>query len=90
MRYAVLNRSSEQLLERVVLAEEVGQYAGPRTGCVSHYGELAERAIWSLLAPFGWTSDQLRNDGAQPNLLSFMVCDVGAAEHQPEQGSLDD
>ena len=90
VRYAVLNRSSEQLLERVVLAEEVDQYAGPGTGCVSHYGELAERAIWALLAPFGWTSDQLRNGGAQPNLLSFMVRDVGAVGHQQEQGPLDD
>ena len=90
VRYAVLNRSSEELLDRVVLAEEVGHYTGSGTGCASHYGELAERAIWALLAPFGWTSEQLRDDGNQPNLLSFMVRDVGATGHQQEKGWLDD
>ena len=33
--------------------------------------ELAERAVWALLAPFGWTNEQLHDD----TLLSFMGCD---------------
>jgi DNA polymerase elongation subunit (family B) len=86
VRYVVLNRSSESLLERVMLAEEVGSYAGLGAGCASHYGELAERAIWALLAPFGWTTEQLRNDGSQPTLLSFMGGDGGAAGYPPVEG----
>ena len=87
VRYVVLNRSSEHLLERVMLAEEVERYVGPGAGCPTHYGELAERAVWALLAPFGWTNEQLRNDGSQPTLLSFMGCDETAARPPPKKGA---
>ncbi len=87
VRYVVLNRSSEHLLERVMLAEEVERYVGPGAGCPTHYGELAERAVWALLAPFGWTNEQLRNDGSQPTLLSFMGCDEAAARPPPKKGA---
>ena len=89
VRYVVLNRSSEHLLERVMLAEEVEGYTGSGAGCVSHYGELAERAIWALLAPFGWTTDQLRDDGSQPTLLSFMGGDGGAAGYPSAEGDFE-
>jgi DNA polymerase elongation subunit (family B) len=87
VRYVVLNRSSEHLLERVMLAEEVERYVGPGAGCPTHYGELAERAVWALLAPFGWTNEQLRNDGSQPTLLSFMGCDETVARPPPKKGA---
>ena len=87
VRYVALNRSSEHLLERVMLAEEVERYVGPGAGCPTHYGELAERAVWALLAPFGWTNEQLRNDGSQPTLLSFMGCDETAARPPPKKGA---
>ena len=86
VRYVVLDRSSEHLLDRVMLAEEVEGYAGLGAGCAGHYGELAERAIWALLAPFGWTTDQLRDDGSQPTLLSFMGGDGGAAGYPSAEG----
>ena len=86
VRYVVLDRSSEHLLDRVMLAEEVEGYAGLGAVCVGHYGELAERAIWALLAPFGWTTDQLRDDGSQPTLLSFMDGDGGAAGYPSAEG----
>ena len=69
-----------------MLAEEVEGYAGLGAGCVGHYGELAERAIWALLAPFGWTADQLRDDGSQPTLLSFMGGDGGAVGYPSAEG----
>ena len=55
------------------------------TGCAAHYGELAERAIWALLAPFGWTTEQLRRDVHQPNLLAFTV--QGGAEQELQRPS---
>ena len=71
VRYVVMNRAAEAVLERVVLAEELDGMVEGAHACVEHYAELAERAIWALLAPFGWTTEQLRNDGRQPTLFSF-------------------
>ena len=72
VRYAVVNRSATEPMERVLLAEEIEALGRQHAGCPLHYAELAERAIWALLAPFGWTTDQLRNDGLQPSLLEFI------------------
>ena len=72
VRYAVVNRSATDPMERVLLAEEIETLGRQHAGCPLHYAELAERAIWALLAPFGWTTEQLRNDGLQPSLLEFI------------------
>ena len=71
VHYVVLNRSSEHLLDRVLLAEEIDSEDAMFTGCPFHYQELAERATWALLAPFGWTTEEIREGGRQPNLLQF-------------------
>jgi len=71
VHYVVLNRSSEHLLDRVLLAEEIDSEDTMFTGCPFHYQELAERATWALLAPFGWTTEEIRDGGRQPNLLQF-------------------
>ena len=71
VHYVVLNRSSEHLLDRVLLAEEIDSEDATFTGCPFHYQELAERATWALLAPFGWTTEEIREGGRQPNLLQF-------------------
>jgi len=71
VRYAVVDSTSSEPLQRVLLAEEIDTAMVAPTGCSLHYAELAERAIWALLAPFGWTTDRLRKDGRQPSLLDF-------------------
>lgn len=83
VRYTVVDRSSAEPLERVRLAEELNTSKTSLTGCNVHYAELAERAIWALLAPFGWTTERIRLDGRQPSLLDFTRRDAGGSEHQP-------
>ncbi len=90
VRYVVVNRTAEAVLERVVLAEELDGMAQGARACVEHYAELAERAIWALLAPFGWTTEQLRNDGRQPTLFAFTARYDAAQEHQPKRPPLGD
>ena len=83
VRYAVVNRSATDPMERVLLAEEIETLGHQHAGCPLHNGELAERAIWALLAPFGWTSERLRLDGRQPSLLEFIH--PGGAEQEPQR-----
>lgn len=83
VRYAVVNRSATDPMERVLLAEEIETLGHQHAGCPLHNGELAERAIWALLAPFGWTSERLRLDGQQPSLLEFIH--PGGAEQEPQR-----
>ena len=71
VRYVVVDSSSTEPLQRVRLVEELEISNEYLSGCSVHYGELAERAIWALLAPFGWTTEQIQNDGRQPSLLEF-------------------
>ena len=72
IRYAVLNSSAREPLERVLLAEELPSEKSV-VGCYQHYQQLAERAVWALLAPFGWTTERLRMEGQQASLLDFNV-----------------
>lgn len=90
VRYVVMNRDSHALLDRVVLAEELESFPDGVHACVEHYAELAERAIWALLAPFGWTTDQLRNDGRQPTLFAFTAQYDATQEPQSMKPPLDD
>lgn len=83
VRYTVVDKSSTEPLQRVRLAEEIETSKGSLFGCKIHYGELAERAIWALLAPFGWTTERLRQDGRQPSLLEFTRPDAEGSGHQP-------
>ena len=83
VRYTVVDKSSTEPLQRVRLAEEIETSKGSLSGCKIHYGELAERAIWALLAPFGWTTERLRQDGRQPSLLEFTRPDAEGSGHQP-------
>ena len=71
IRYVVVDSSSTEPLQRVRLVEELEASNEHLSGCSVHYGELAERAIWALLAPFGWTTEQIQHDGRQPSLLEF-------------------
>ena len=66
VRFVVCIKDSINPLQRVVLAQECEQMNQPlRRIDVDHYRRLAVRAIWSILAPFGWSEDEL----LQPSIV---------------------
>lgn len=73
IRYVAVQASTNVPLETVLLAEEIPHLTSRKTGCFLHYSNLAERAIWAILAPFGWTTEEIRTVGCQPSLLDFVV-----------------
>ena len=72
VRYVVANAAAPDLLDRVILVDELPLAKEGISGCPSHYGALAERAIWAVLAPFGWTDTMLQDGQEQPTLLDFI------------------
>ena len=60
VRFVVCTKDAINPLQRVVLARECEHLDGPlRRIDVDYYRRLAVRAIWSVLAPFGWAEEQL-------------------------------
>ena len=60
VRFVVCTKDAINPLQRVVLARECEHLDGPlRRIDVDYYRRLAVRAIWSVLAPFGWSEEQL-------------------------------
>ena len=60
VRFVVCTKDAINPLQRVVLARECEHLDGPfRRIDVDYYRRLAVRAIWSVLAPFGWSQEQL-------------------------------
>ena len=82
IRYVVVNSTAVEPLNRVLLNEELALAHSSTGGCISHYGALAERAVWAILAPFGWTNEQIRLGGRQPTLEEFTAPHDEAATSQ--------
>ena len=60
VRFIVCTKDALNPLQRVVLAQECEHMNRPlRRIDVDYYRRLAVRAIWAILAPFGWTEEQL-------------------------------
>jgi DNA polymerase elongation subunit (family B) len=89
IRYVVVNVSASEPLERVVLAEELPSSA-TISACASHYNTLAERAVWAILAPFGWSEEDLRGIGRQPTLYEFIGLHAATPAIQPKQETFDE
>ena len=89
IRYVVVNVSASEPLERVVLAEELPSSA-TISACASHYNTLAERAVWAILAPFGWSEEDLRGIGRQPTLYEFSGLHAATPAIQPKQETFDE
>jgi DNA polymerase I len=81
IRYVVMDSRANEPLDRVLLAEELPSTANNISGCFQHYQQLAERAVWALLAPFGWTTERLNMEGQQATLLDFTTRRDGASMH---------
>ena len=71
IRYVVTNLDATEPTQRVLLAEELPHLSTPTFGCKQHYATLAERAIWAILAPFGWSTEDIQRKGRQRTLLEF-------------------
>ncbi|MGB0611789.1 MAG: hypothetical protein ACPGMW_04105, partial [Poseidonia sp.] len=71
VRYVVVNHDATSLQERVRLVEEISDADASCQLCTTHYHSMAERAIWAVLAPFGWTESMIQQSGQQVSLLDF-------------------
>jgi DNA polymerase elongation subunit (family B) len=87
IRYVVVNSTAVEPLNRVLLSEELASSNPSIGGCASHYAALAERAVWAILAPFGWTNEQIRMGGRQPTLEEFTSPHDEAVTNQPTERS---
>ncbi len=60
VRFVICRKDVNNPLERILLAHECEELRNPiRRIDVRHYRELAIRAIWAILAPFGWDENAL-------------------------------
>tara|TARA_B000000565_G_scaffold57796_1_gene38363 strand:- start:1437 stop:2630 length:1194 start_codon:yes stop_codon:yes gene_type:complete len=55
---------------RVILLEELSDNSGFRIDS-EYYGNLAIRAIWAILGPFGWSDEEIRQGQRKYTLFDF-------------------
>ena len=87
IRYVVVNASATELWDRVLLEEELVGVNTMHGGCHVHYGALAQRALWAILAPFGWTDEMLERGIEQPTLLDFTSTSSAGSMHPSQDSS---
>ena len=73
VKFVVVNNESKISQERVLLEEEISfsENANKRPD-FSYYRVLAVRALWSILAPFGWDEDEIIRYSKKRSLEEFM------------------
>ena len=71
-RFVVLESTSNQPIDRVILAEEISTTTVPKID-YQYYRNLAVRAIWAILAPFGWTEEEISSGVKTATLDDFML-----------------
>ena len=73
VKFVVVNNESKISQERVLLEEEISfsENANKRPD-FSYYQVLAVRALWSILAPFGWDEDEIIRYSKKRSLEEFM------------------
>ena len=59
-------------MNRVILAEEIDTASGAKID-YQYYHDLAVRAIWAILAPFGWSDEEIKVGCKTTTLLDFMT-----------------
>lgn len=69
-RFVVVRCDSKDPADRVVLLEEINQSARIRIDTV-YYRELAVRAAWAILAPYGWTDQEILAGSKAMTLFDF-------------------
>ena len=76
VKFVVLRTRDEDPAARVILLEELPRAARSEVNVDhNHYRELARRAIWAILAPFGWTDEEIRVGLKAATLFDYSSAD---------------
>ena len=59
-----------EILQRVVLVEEIEQLSDIKVD-TAYYQQLAVRATWAILAPYGWTDEEILAGSKVMTLFDF-------------------
>ncbi len=70
VRFVVVKYVSKNPADRVVLLEELGHSTDVRID-LSYYRDLAIRAMWAILAPFGWSDAEIIAGSKTVTLFDF-------------------
>ena len=70
VRFVVVRRVTKNPADRVVLLEELDNSRNLRID-FSYYRDLAIRAMWAILAPFGWSDDEIIAGSKTLTLFDF-------------------
>ena len=72
VKFVVVNDGAKVDHERVILDEEIGfEQNKHKRGDFNYYRTLAIRAIWSVLAPFGWDEEEISQYSKRKSLVEF-------------------
>ena len=72
VKFVVVNDDAKIDHERVILDEEIGfEQNKYKRGDFDYYRTLAIRAIWSVLAPFGWDEEEISQYSKRKALVEF-------------------
>ena len=72
VKFVVVNDGAKVDHERVILDEEIGfEQNKHKRGDFNYYRTLAIRAIWSVLAPFGWDEEEISQYSKKKSLVEF-------------------
>ena len=72
VKFVVVNDGAKIDHERVILDEEIGfEQHKYKRGDFNYYRKLAIRAIWSILAPFGWDEEEISQYSKRKALVEF-------------------
>jgi len=69
-RFVVVKCDSKDPADRVVLLEEIDNLPNLRVD-IAYYRELAIRATWAILAPYGWTDSEIAAGSKAITLFDF-------------------
>ena len=70
VRFVMTKMKNNDHQTRVILSEEIGFCFGIIVD-YEYYKSLAERAIWAILGPFGWSDEEISQGGKKSTLFDF-------------------
>ena len=70
VRFVVVKNVTKDPADKVVLLEELNHSADVRID-IQYYRDLAVRAMWAILAPFGWNEDEIIAGNKTLTLFDF-------------------
>lgn len=71
-RFVVVKPANNHPMNRVILVEEIATANGVKID-YQYYHDLAVRATWAILAPFGWSDEEIKVGSRTTTLLDFMT-----------------